>query len=67
MRIDITKAAGGPRVRQCEAGERGLGPKTRNQAIVARFRACLVKRRYGGVAGGGGDLQPHDLDRWGGE
>jgi len=45
----------------------GFGPKTRNQAIVARFRACLVKRRCGGVVGGGGDPQPHDLDRSGGE
>jgi hypothetical protein len=33
--------------------ERGVGPKTRNQAVVARFRVRCVKRRRGTVRGGG--------------
>jgi len=44
----------GLRVRQCEAGG-GFGPKTRNRAVVARFWACRLKRRYGMMARGGGD------------
>jgi hypothetical protein len=49
MGVDIAEAAGGLIVRQREARGAGFGPKTRNRAIVARFRARRVKRRWGVV------------------
>jgi hypothetical protein len=49
MEVDIAEAAGGLIVRQREARGAGFGPKTRNRAIVARFRARRVKRRWGVV------------------
>src|ERR1700690_2686069 len=54
MGVDIAEAAGGLIVRQREARGAGFGPKTRNRAIVARFRARRVKRRGRGVPGGDG-------------
>ena len=54
MGVDIAEGAGGLIVRQREARGPGFGPKTQNRAIVARFRACRVKRRWGVVVGGGG-------------
>ena len=49
MGVDIAEAAGGLIVRQREARGAGFGPKTRNQAIVAQFRAHCVKQRWGVV------------------
>ena len=49
MGVDIVEAAGGLNVHQREARGPGFGPKTRNRAIVARFRARCVKQRWGVV------------------
>src|ERR1700691_4996856 len=52
MGVDIAEAAGGLIVRQREARGAGFGPKTRNRAIVARFRVRRRKRRCRVVPGG---------------
>jgi hypothetical protein len=51
--VNEMEAAGGLRVRQCEVGG-GFVPKTRNQAVVAWFRACRVKRQCQAMRGDGG-------------
>ena len=52
MGVDIAEAAGGLIIDQREARGAGFWPKTRNRAIVARFRARHVKRRSRVVPGG---------------
>jgi hypothetical protein len=52
MGVAIMEAAGGLIAGQCEARGAGFWPKTQNQAIVARFQACHMKRRCRVVPGG---------------
>jgi hypothetical protein len=62
VRVDEMEAAGGLRVRQREARRRDLGQKLENQASVARFQACGVKRQCRKMARGGSDPRPGDLE-----
>jgi hypothetical protein len=49
---------------KCEAG-RGIGPKLRNWAAVARFRACRAKRARGTVNRGGAAVRTRWWWWWG--
>ena len=51
MQVDIARVVGGLCVRQRGAG---FGPKNRNRAFVARFRACCMKWPCRAMTGGGG-------------
>jgi hypothetical protein len=43
-----------------------FGPKTRNRAFIARFRACCIKQRCGVMLGGGGVARIRQWWWWGG-
>jgi hypothetical protein len=45
---------GGAARSQTRGRAAGFGSKTRIRALVARFRACRVERRYGAMMGVGG-------------
>jgi hypothetical protein len=55
----------GLRIRKREAREGAGGPKPTKPSMMARFRACRVKRQWRVMGGGGGVVRMKWWWRWG--